>query len=580
MTWATCVLIGTLAFVHIFITYRGQVSAAAMDQAQVARELAKGHLFQTKIIRPSSITQAATRGVPVRLDAMPETLHPPLQSLVWAPVFKALQDSWTFTPGRSIFILDRVMACMGVAFFILTLVLMHGMARRLFDRTVAGLSVLALALSEPMWQLATNGGARVLLMLLTTLALYWLTLLVRRDKAGEPLGAGLQLALALVLGLLVLTHWGAVWIVAGLLLAFAVLVPTHRGSLLLLALVPMLCGGAWMWHNKDVCGDYLGAAKPMLQGLLSGQSEAQRLRDFEDAAPPVYLPGLVRRLALNSLVQVQDLFAHLGFVLPALFFLGSLLHRFRRPEAGAVRTALLLVWGAAFFGMSLLGVPDKFADDNQLHSALVPALTVFGMAGLAVFWARLSPGSGGLWTMHGYALIALGITGWSMLTSLSNDLRIGLFYRDQLQQWPPYNAVSTHELSKAVKPHQLLVSDAPWTVAWYADRSCLWLPRTRPQLNKIRDLATQQKTPVVGIVITPLATKGTDVASILAGPYGEWGDVLFRGPLMAFGSLDLIKITKSDFPFSDGFPLGYLSGVDGSRIPAMMFYMDKALLEK
>ena len=93
-------------------------------------------------------------------------------------------------------------------------------------------------------------------------------------------------------------------------------------------------------------------------------------------------------------------------------------------------------------------------------------------------------------------------------------------------------------------------------------------------------LATKQSTPVVGAVITPLATQGAELASIRGGAFGEWADVLFRGPMMAFEKLDLLKITNSQFPFQEGIPLGYLSGVEKSQTPAMMFYTTKSLLEQ
>ena len=46
LTLTVCVLIAALAFVYVFISFRGLDSANAMDQAQIARELARGHGFR------------------------------------------------------------------------------------------------------------------------------------------------------------------------------------------------------------------------------------------------------------------------------------------------------------------------------------------------------------------------------------------------------------------------------------------------------------------------------------------------------------------------------------------------------
>lgn len=71
-----------LALLHVFVTFRGLNSEAGMEQAQIARELARGHGFQTKVIRPYAgrLNASAKDVTPA---AMPEITQPPLQSLIW-----------------------------------------------------------------------------------------------------------------------------------------------------------------------------------------------------------------------------------------------------------------------------------------------------------------------------------------------------------------------------------------------------------------------------------------------------------------------------------------------------------------
>ncbi|MEO7099261.1 MAG: hypothetical protein ABI162_07855, partial [Luteolibacter sp.] len=53
---------------NLFIMFRGLASPQAMDQAQIAREIARGNGFTTKMIRPvayNQAQQAQSRTVPL-----------------------------------------------------------------------------------------------------------------------------------------------------------------------------------------------------------------------------------------------------------------------------------------------------------------------------------------------------------------------------------------------------------------------------------------------------------------------------------------------------------------------------------
>jgi hypothetical protein len=58
--------------------------------------------------------------------------------------------------------------------------------------------------------------------------------------------------------------------------------------------------------------------------------------------------------------------------------------------------------------------------------------------------------------------------------------------------WPPYyppliNRMGGGAKEAWTKPHELLASDMPWAVAWYADRKCLWIPKNQKDLFRIND---------------------------------------------------------------------------------------------
>ena len=575
LTTTMCVLVAALAFVYVFITFRGLDSPNAMDQAQIARELARGHGFQTLMIRPAALHEVITNGKDQALTKQQDTYQPPLQSLIWAPVFKALPSWWKFDVLRTVYAMDRVIAGMGVVWFMLTLLLTHGIARRFFDRTVAGVTVLCLALSPAMWQVATCAGSRGLLMFLFTLSIYWLCAMMRRAQANEPVGFGLVFGIGLTCALMVMTHWMAVWLVMGIVASVALLVPRQRGSALVIALLPLIGMGAWAFHNYTVSGGFMGAGKALLQSVLSPQPVSVQLRDFENAMPPVFMDSLIHKVGLNITAQMQEIYSHMGGVIPAVLFFLCLLHRFRRPEVHAMRWVLLLVWGFAWLGMAMFGLPNKAVDDNQIHCVFVPVLAIFGLAGLAVFWARLNPGKGGVWHMHGYAVMMVLITAWPMATTLPSDIKVGLFRKNQLMNWPTYQPITLSFLTKWVKEDEVLASDSPWSIAWYADRTCIWLPKDLKQFGAIRAIADQQGHHMAGIVISPLATADEVSGVAFSGSYAAWADWLARGPVRGLGP-DLAAALKPLQAFPIPQSLGSIPLPDGRIVPCTTFYTDSS----
>lgn len=568
--WA---FVASLAFLYVFITYRGLSTPAAMDQAQIAREIARGHGFSTQVIRPAAVQQMQQMEKEFSMVSMPDTYNAPLQPALWAPVFKALERWWSFDLKSTVHRMDRVIACMGAVFFLLTLLLAHGMARRLFDTALANFTVLALAFSRPLWSMVTTEGAKALLLFLVTFACWLLLLLLRRVANGEPLGI-LPFLLGLVCSAFALTSWMALWLVLGFVISSAIFLRGHRSAVILIALLPALAVGGWWARNYMVCGDIMGASRSLAAAMISPFPESAHLRDYDSAALPVNLGALIRKANVNFSGQISHLYDHLLGVVPALLFFLSLLHRFRREEVNAQRWALALIWASAIIGMSLVGLPGDEKDDNQLHAILLPGLTMMGLAGLAVLWGRLNPGHGGVWTRHGYAWLAVLLGGWPMVFSLMSDLRVGLFFNEGLMQWPPYRPDAISQLKPMIKPDELTVSDMPWALAWYSDRASLWLPRNRDQFASLREVAEQHQQHVAGFVLTPMSSQDTTLSTFGSGPYAEWTELAFRGPVASLGyDLAANVVWLRDYP--KGLPLGGIVLPDGRRMFIANFFADK-----
>jgi hypothetical protein len=76
---------------------------------------------------------------------------------------------------------------------------------------------------------------------------------------------------------------------------------------------------------------------------------------------------------------------------------------------------------------------------------------------------------------------------------------------------------------------EMIASDMPWAVAWYADRKSLWLPMTLKAFTTLNDYE-QLKEKVVGLYLTPVSANAPFLYGIMKGPYAEWAPYITRKP--------------------------------------------------
>jgi hypothetical protein len=575
LTAALYALVAGLAFLYVFITYPGLASPAGMDQAQVARELARGNGYSTLLLRPQALRQLAdSKLLPEKLERLPETFHPPLQPLLWAAVFKPLQAFWPADPNRTVYLMDRVVASIGVVWLVLTMMLAQDIARRLFDANIGMLTLCSLVASSSMWKLAVSGSPVVPLLFFTTLALHLLTLIAGRAAGGAGVSMGLYFALAISVTGMVASHWMAWPLVVGMLVAVSFYFPGQRPAVGAISALCLLLLGCWCWRCYTLTGDPLGAAKSTLLSCVGAESEFGVMRDFDRGAQTVFLDAVVRKLSRNSMEQINSVLSYLAGVVPAFLFFLSMLHRFRRQDVQMIRAVICCMWITATTAMCLVGLPQKEMDDNQVHVVLVPVLAAFGMAGMAVMWARLKPGLAGFWTQKGYAVILLVLTAWPMAMTLPQNLRIGLFRKNELMNWPPYAPSRLSQLTKMTTENEAIVADAPWSVAWYADRSSVWLPTTQLQFGQVQTLLRDHGMKVAGMLFSPWSTKDYTLSTQPGGEYSQWNDLVFRGPVLGLG-VDLGMAVKDRLSFGVPYTLAGLPGSEGQMARGLVFYSDK-----
>lgn len=565
-----------MALLHVFITFRGIHSADGMEQAQIAREMARGNGFQTKVLRPYAWAVLDEAGKKPSPAAMPDITQPPLQPLIWGAAFKLLPNQLEYAPGKagSIYLLDRVIACIGVTGLLLTLLWTHGIARKLFDETVANLAVLVLLICEPLWELAVSGSPLALLLPLTSLAF---RLLVSASLSAQDGTSGSLALLALggTCALMVFTHWLAIWLVIGITVGAVIALPGKRSGAAWVIIIPLLALGSWWWWMVQRCGDPLGGAKTLFQTHLLPLDTSMLQRQFSLTMPPVQVADLPRKLVSNWQAQLGDLFTLLAYNLPALFFVVALMHRFRRAETATLKLSLGIIGLAVVLGMGFIGLPKVLMDDNNLYAVLIPAMTVYGTAMLAVLWSRLYPNGSSIWLRWGYAFLALALTAIPLLNTLPAQVKLGLTLRNRIYpHWPPYVPDRVSIVKRLVDPDEMLFSDAPWFVAWYADTPTAWIPVRRDEYPLMQSKAEAQGTKVAGFVVTPVSSRLEYLYEAFTGPYGEWPELLFRGPLLA---LDREFPPRPDFEFKIPIPLVAVPvGSKESLSLQMTFYTNRA----
>ena len=228
------VLLIAMAFAHLFPLFRGLSSAHGMEQAAIAREVARGNGLVTKVIRPAAIrqNQEATDGKGTLIDACQNTYHAPLQPLLLGAIFRAqgANNFEAFRPakGEYIYSLDRVVATFAVICLLLSIGVTYLLVCRIFDPAIGATIALLMLFCELYWQVSMSGLPQMLMLLLFSCGIYFA---YRSIEASEDGGLTLVHALlaSVFFALLCLTHWLAVWIVIGYAVAAAIFIKPEGG---------------------------------------------------------------------------------------------------------------------------------------------------------------------------------------------------------------------------------------------------------------------------------------------------------------------------------------------------------------
>jgi len=501
-----------VALFWVFVKFNGFSLPDAMDQAQIARQLATGQGFTTLYARPLNLRLFAARGnVP---DPLPEMNNGPLGPLISAAAMRAagmrvrVPDNGVMSYG------DLIIAATGVACLVSAIIVSILLGRALFGTMPALLGAGLVVCTALVWRFAISGLPQTAMMLFFNAALLCLIRALEASGARSPKRTLAWVwAAAFLLGVVTLGNGIGLCIFGGFLIFITVAlrprlaVAAGAASAYLFPLLP------WLWHNFKHTGHPMGFARFALM-RPAGMDKSAFAANFEPSLA-MHWTDVWANTAAQGTEQLTQLFGLLGHNIAApAFFLAVLFLPFGRWVTAQFRWAVLLMWAGAFAGMSVAGVGSPLSP-NQLHVLFLPVMVLYGFVFLFMLWERLEFELPLLRTGFIFALFA--VTALPLYFSMSG--------RTPRFNWPPYLPLLVQKLGDWVGPGEALASDIPWATAWYSGRRSLLLPESLEQfelINSERLLGA----PLVAIYLTPASAGGRTYADIVGGRYREWARVV------------------------------------------------------
>ncbi len=539
------VLLFGLVWFYLVVTFRGLTAPHGMEQAQIGREIARGNNSTTKVIRPAAIWQAQqNENESPDLDTLYDTYHSPLNPFLYGFVLKMVGgddfDKFQMAEdNRTVYRLDRVIAAISVILFLISIGVNYLLISRIFDVRIAGVTALLMALSDLMWNFTQTGLPQMLMLLLFSCALFFIYRALEASVENRAAIGSIVVA-AIFLALLALSHWLTIWITLGFVLYAAFFFrPKGLSGMIVLGIL-VLFSFYFMGKNMEWTGNPGGTAFLTLYGGLA-ESEENIMRT-SDPSGETYrvlynLNSLLLNTASNILKQTNLLYNNLGSIIVAPMFFFALLHPFKRESIARFRWIILLMWIMGAMGMAIFGLSRSSTDPNQLHIIFAPIMSAYGLAFVSILWSRLEFPVGSALMRYGHFVIVVLVSAGPLMLSIPNEIRTGIIVGETKRPvWPPYwpSALSRtlHDATDGEK--DIIFSDQPWAVAWYADRRSIWLPRKIKELEAMEKLVQEQKLNPAGILVSPVSFQNNPLYGI--APFGskeEFAAYMLHGTAIA-----------------------------------------------
>jgi hypothetical protein len=552
---ARWVLLGALLFcglaVSLVVSWRqfhGAASEATLEQADMARQIASGQGFTTRVNYPQAVAFLRARGV--RFDPAvpyPEVYQAPLYPLVIAGALRVLPHSLRESLFGAVpappygYAADYLLLGVNLILFWLALWLAFDLARRLFGAPAGWLAALALFLSVPVWQqvVAVNGTALMMVLALGAFHAWW-----RAESAEDLHGAAVPLcALGVLCGALFLTEYsaGALVVVASAGSARRFGAARWRALAWLLGGFAVVCA-PWVARNLAVTGLPVGLAVQNV-ALKYGDSTAEPSvvrATFSAALPPIELNKLSNKVLATIQEALRSRVWSGGAMWLVAFFAAGWLYVFKSPPVNRLRW--LFTWSLLALVLSQAAF-NSGESERQAVVWLAPLVIVFG-AGFFFVLLSSNPVLGSWPRVCAAALLAL------QALPLAHDALDPHWLHFK---YPPYFPQLMRGMRRQLDASYSagrygLMADVPAGLAWYGETRVWAQPAT------LRDFyAVQVEQPTGELLLTPRTLDRPFFSDLNAKPktpgfltasiprIGEWGEV--------YGGL-LTGTFPSEFPLS------------------------------
>ncbi len=541
-----------------FVRVHGLNDSQSMDNAQVARQIVRGHGFTTEFLRPYAVTQLhdyavsqnAKQGGSVNL--FPSSAFPPgtpriLPDTYNAPGYPYLLAGWFYLVHPEFeqtnadmasshgYSGDRWIPPLNQIFLLLTAFLVFILGYRLFDPRVAWFSFVAFFATDLVWHYSVTALSTTFLMFLVTAVLFCAVEIVRvgeacfESEAHSFAPAWLwAVALGLLLAVACLTRLNVLVLLVPLFILLLTMQRASWGPPLVIALVVIGLVTPWFVHLNNVCGNPLGSNLTL---VLLTQVGYQGNQIFCTTSIPSYehffRSALIKEY-LGFLWQFEHAWNLLGANPLIIFFGASLLHVFKRRRTRAFHWLLV---GSLFLLVAAnnLGMPTpESIDPWNIMIVLLPGMLVIGSAFYFILLDRMN--------IQIRLLTTLIVTSTLLLTAMPLAITLSAG-NPALTNYPPYSPLLIKVLSQYSQPDEWVTTDMPWATAWYGDRPSLWLPDSISDFENLHDNVC----PTGMLIFTPISwSKPFD--TFKTGEFKDWLSFATELP------------TPADFPLPEHLP--------------------------
>jgi hypothetical protein len=496
----TALLLAVLALVlrYDVHAYQNLATPEGMDTAQLARNISEGRGYTTLFIRPLSlylVQKHNEAGAPVALTnanfdfahvktAHPDLANPPAYPVLLAGLMKILPFHyamdlkgafWSDNGRFSRYQPDFLIAVFNQLLLMAAIVLTFFLARKLFDSGVAWLSAILMIGCELLWRFSVSGLSTMLLLVIF-LGLAWCLVKIE-ELAREPqsrLNRLLWLAVAAgaFTGAGALTRYAFGWTIIPVVV-FLILFSGQRKAPHALAALGafVLVLTPWVIRNFAVSGTPFGTAGfAVAEGtFLFPQFQLERAI-HPDLSHMLWLAPYFHKLTTNGQSLLTNDLPRFGGSWATLLFWTGLLLSFRSLAVRRLRYFLLFCLGTFVLvqalGQAQLSVESPEVNSENLLVLLAPLAFIYGVS---LFLTLLEQMNLPVLQLR-YPIIG----GFVALACLPMIL-VMLPPKTSPVAYPPYYPPEIQQTAGWMNENELMMSDVPWSVAWYGRRQCVWL---------------------------------------------------------------------------------------------------------